>query len=247
MKISFSWQVKFGAMLIGLSLFFYLLHYAIFRDAHHIFFYLISDLAFLFLDVLIVMLVLHRMLEHRDKQSMLKKLNMVIGTFFSEAGTDILKKCAQLDPGLPGIDKGLLVTNDWTDKKFDDARKRVKGRSAELNASSGDIMDIKDFLIGKRPFLLGLLENPNLLEHESFSELLWAVFHLTDELSRRNDLRALSESDRRHLSGDIKRVYGQLIVQWLDYMRHIKRDYPYLFSLAVRTNPFDPDASVEVK
>jgi hypothetical protein len=29
-------------------------------------------------------------------------------------------------------------------------------------------------------------------------------------------------------------------------MQHLKTDYPYLFSLAVRTNPFDPDAKVEV-
>jgi len=27
----------------------------------------------------------------------------------------------------------------------------------------------------------------------------------------------------------------------------LKNDYPYLFSLAVRTNPFDPDASVQVQ
>jgi hypothetical protein len=26
-------------------------------------------------------------------------------------------------------------------------------------------------------------------------------------------------------------------------MKHLKEDYPYLFSLAVRTNPFNPDAS----
>jgi hypothetical protein len=30
-------------------------------------------------------------------------------------------------------------------------------------------------------------------------------------------------------------------------MKHLKIDYPYLFSLAVRTNPFNPDASPEVR
>jgi len=29
-------------------------------------------------------------------------------------------------------------------------------------------------------------------------------------------------------------------------MEHLKNEYPYLFSLAIRTNPFDPEASVEV-
>jgi len=29
-------------------------------------------------------------------------------------------------------------------------------------------------------------------------------------------------------------------------VQHLQGDYPYLFSLVVRTNPFDPDAKVEV-
>jgi len=95
--------------------------------------------------------------------------------------------------------------------------------------------------------LLGLLENPNLLEHESFTNLLWAVFHLTDELAHRSDLVKLPDTDYQHLAGDMKRVYHQLIIQWLNYMKHLKQDYPYLFSLAMRTNPFDINASVVVK
>lgn len=38
-----------------------------------------------------------------------------------------------------------------------------------------------------------------------------------------------------------------LAVSLVAYMKHLKEDYPYLFSLAVRTNPFDPNASAEVK
>jgi hypothetical protein len=46
---------------------------------------------------------------------------------------------------------------------------------------------------------------------------------------------------------DIKRTYVALIDRWLPYMKHLKETYPYLFSLAVRTNPFDPEASVTVQ
>jgi len=35
--------------------------------------------------------------------------------------------------------------------------------------------------------------------------------------------------------------------EWVDYMRHLKNNYPFLFSLAMRTNPFDQDASVIIK
>jgi hypothetical protein len=69
---------------------------------------------------------------------------------------------------------------------------------------------------------------------------------LTDELENRHYFTKLPESDFKHLSDDIKRVYNQLILEWLDYMKHLKKDYPYLFSLALRINPFDENASIEV-
>ena len=88
-------------------------------------------------------------------------------------------------------------------------------------------------------------ENPNLLEHESFAELLWAVSHLSEELDHRQNLGNLTQTDSKHLAGDIERAYRLLMREWLSYMEHLKKEYPYLFSLAVRTNPFDPEASVE--
>jgi hypothetical protein len=100
--------------------------------------------------------------------------------------------------------------------------------------------------VGKREFMLALLENPNLLEHESFTELLWAVFHLTEELDNRENVKQLSDADLEHISNDIKRAYIALISEWLKYMKHLKNEYPYLFSLAVRMNPFDPNAKPEI-
>lgn len=80
----------------------------------------------------------------------------------------------------------------------------------------------------------------------NLSNLLLAILHLTDELANRHDLTRLPESDHEHISEDIKRAYSQLMLQWLDYVKHLKRDYPYLFSLALRINPFDVNAVVEV-
>ena len=71
-------RVLFGLLLILLSVLFYSLHYAIFRDMHHIIIYLIGDIAFVFLEVLLVTLIIHHILNERAKQSMIKKLNMVI-------------------------------------------------------------------------------------------------------------------------------------------------------------------------
>src|SRR5262249_55930524 len=105
---------------------------------------------------------------------------------------------------------------------------------------------LRDFLVGKREFLLTLMENPNLLEHEEFTDLLWAVFHLLEELQARKELAALPHTDLDHLTGDIRRVYCHLVIAWITYLHHLKTDYPYLFSLAVRTNPLNPSARVEI-
>lgn len=74
-----------------------------------------------------------------------------------------------------------------------------------------------------------------------------ATFRMAEELLARKGQYELPESDIRHLAGDSDRVYGQLARFWLDYMRHLKKHYPYLFSLAVRTNPFDRAATAVVR
>ena len=77
-----------------------------------------------------------------------------------------------------------------------------------MNSQAGGLEELKMTLLAKREFLLRMLENPNLFEHESFTELLWAVFHLTEELASRADLNHLSDADYHHFSADIKRAYS---------------------------------------
>ncbi len=178
---------------------------------------------------------------------MLNKLNMVIGAFFSEVGRELLKNFSDFDTKSSEISHKLVITNESFEKEFLEIYKSIKNHTYNIDSKRGDLENIKNFLKEKRQFLLNLLENPNLLEHESFTNLLWAVFHLTEELTYRKDLERLPENDYQHLAEDIKRAYHLLILEWLNYMKHLKANYPYLFSLAVRTNPFDTNASVEVK
>jgi hypothetical protein len=246
MKKLFGWQVKLGAALVALSGLLYGVHYLIFGEAHHIFIYLVGDIAFVPLEVLLVALILHRLLEWHQKRSMLGKLNMVIGAFFSEAGTGVLGRLGRFDPELGELGGRLRAAGGWSRRDFLAARRELAGGERRMDAAGGDLAELKRFLLERRGFLLGLLENPNLLEHESFTEMLWAVFHLTEELAHRRDLSALGENDRLHLAGDLRRAYAALLREWLSYMAHLREDYPYLFSLAVRTNPFDPEARPEV-
>jgi voltage-gated potassium channel len=187
------------------------------------------------------------MLNRREKQARLEKLNMVIGVFFSEVGTKLLAYFSDFDPELDKIRKDLIVTKNWPEQEFVSVSKCLKDYNYRVEIHKVDLEILRSFLVGKMNFLMRLLENPNLLEHESFTELLRAVFHLAEELAAREDVRKLPAIDYEHLTGDIKRAYSLLVREWLDYMKYLKDNYPYLFSLAMRTNPFDQDASPIVK
>ncbi|MFC1752686.1 hypothetical protein ACFL96_04745 [Thermoproteota archaeon] len=243
----FKWQVILSAFLVILSAILYYLHFHIFRDAHHIFIYMLGDIAFVPIEVLLVTIIIHRLLNIREKRSTLEKLNMVIGAFFSEAGTRLLDCFSRADDNVEKIKEKLIVSSGWSDRQFLAANKRLKRYKYEIDIEKIDLRSLRDLLYDKRGFMLRLLENPALLEQQPFTDLLRATFHLAEELTSRNDLGGLPDSDMKHLAGDTNRVYGLLVGRWLDYMHYLKRNYPYLFSLAIRTNPFDKDASVVVK
>jgi hypothetical protein len=218
-----------------------------FKDVNGMLTWFLMSAAFLPLNVLVVSFILEGIINERDKRAMLKKLNMVIGVFYSEAGTVLLGLLTTFNTDTRQFSRDLIFSSRWTPKEFNAAIDNVKKYELKIDSRAGNLSDLKDFLGGKRDFLLRLLENPNLLEHETFTELLWAVFHLNDELINRTQLAGLHNADYHHISGDIKRAYALLLTEWLAYMNHLKRDYPYLYSLAVRTNPFDPDAAAEIK
>jgi hypothetical protein len=242
-----SWQVRLGFVLVALSAVLYVIHFEIFQDAHHIFVYLLGDIAFVPIEVLFVTLIIHELLGQREKRILLEKMNMIIGVFFSEAGTSLLVYFSDFDPRLDDIRQKLIVQKDWSEKEFKALSKQLKVYDYGIEIEKFDLVYLRNLLLGKREFLLRLLENPNLLEHESFTELLRAVFHLTEELKSREDINSLISSDRQHLADDIRRIYVLLVNEWLDYMEYLRNNYPYLFSLAIRTNPFDLNASPEVK
>jgi len=241
------WQLALSAVLVVAAIGLHFVHFLIFHDAHHIFIYLLGDLAFLPLEVLFVTLIINQLLSSRDKRIKLKKMNMVIGTFFSEAGGELLRSFLEFEKNSETLKALVLHDRRWADADFNRLVKQLPGYAYDIDIRSGALSGLKEFLIARRAFFLSLLGNANLLEHDKFTDLLWAVFHLTDELGHRENFDRLPASDLQHLAQDLRRAFGLLLQEWLAYMRHLKRDYPYLFSLAIRTNPFDSEASAIIK
>jgi hypothetical protein len=186
------------------------------------------------------------LLNRRERRVRREKLNMVIGVFFSEVGSKLLVYFSDLDSRVEQIKRDLVVKGDWTDAQFHEVAERIRGYDYHVDAGQVDFEHLRTFLTQRREFMLRLLENPTLMEHELFTDLLLAVFHLTEELTHRKKVTELPATDQAHLAGDVKRIYGLLVYEWLDYLHYLKINYPYLFSLAIRTNPFDEKATAVV-
>jgi hypothetical protein len=233
-------------LLLMISIALYTVDYLFFGRAQDISAGFLGNFAFLPIYVLFVTLVIERVIRERERHAIRQKLNMVIGLFFNEVGTDLLRNITGFLDDPHDLIERLKVTVYWSDRDFKNAASFMAHWDQKVNSRTGDLASLRDYLVGKKGALLGLLENPNLLEHEAFTDLLWAVSHLLQELEARSSLTGLPDTDLNHLSGDIQRAYSHLLREWLIYMQHLKADYPYLYSLAVRMNPMDPDARPEV-
>lgn len=186
-------------------------------------------------------------ISERERSERLRKMNMLVGVFFSECGTDLLRKFSAADPVIGEVRATLVVSGTWSPEDFASAGAALARHTIRIDSREIDLPALHDFLSKNKSLMVTMLENPHLIEHDTFTELMQALFHLAEELRVRDRLTGLPESDYAHLSGDINRVYALLTREWLAYMQHLKANYPYLFSLAMRTNPFDNNASPIVK
>jgi len=175
------------------------------------------------------------------------RLNMLVGVFFTETGNDLLRMFAGLDPDIASVRQNFLVTPQWSAAEFRQLKKRLAGHEHNIDPALLNLEEMRRYLHGQGDLLVRQLENADLTENENYAELLWAAVHLRDELAARPSFTDLPATDTAHIANDIKRVYALLTPQWLDYMQYLKNRYPFLFSLALRTNPFveNPDAVVK--
>jgi hypothetical protein len=242
-----SWQVRLGLVLVALSVLTYLAYYLIFNNLHDMLMYATGDLAFVFINVLLVTLIIQTLLERREREALMGKMSTVIGAFFSEVGRPLALLLTKNGTRMPDFGTDLRYGVSWTEKDYDRATEMLAAQEIDLRLDANDLQEIKSMLMEKRGFLLGMMENPNLLEHERFTELLLALFHVQEELMNRKDVLTLPPSDIAHLNKDVTRAFSLMVREWILHMRHLQKNYPYLFSLAVRTNPFDPEADSVVK
>lgn len=243
---SSKWLVKMGFAFALISCVLYFLFYVLFHDTEFISHHLLNDIAFLPIEVFLVATVFEKLMGRREEKARLERMHMIIGAFFHEVGADLVKTLAKNDSQAIKTGQEYALNETWSKSDFTRFKTHLNHNIPQLQISITSLVELRDIFFSKREYLLRLMEN-DLMESEHFSQLLLAILHLFEELQLRQDLQILKPSDFAHLSSDVRRVYLLLNEQWIDYLYHLKETAPYLFSLAVRTNPFNPEASVEVE
>ncbi len=240
------WTVLLALGLLTTSMVIYTLHYIVFGDLQFITRGGFASLAFVPIQGLVVTLIIAELMVIMSRGARMQKMNMVIGVFFSELGTRFLRALYINDPQAMTLRETFESAGDLNSREVGSLLKKINDYPFRVNIERTGLEDLRQMLTSRRDFMVRLLENPSLLENENFTNMLWAMFHLTEELDARTDLSQIPESDFEHLRGDISRSYGHLFKEWLMYMRHLHDNYPFLYSFAMRTSPIEPEKQVEV-
>lgn len=241
-----SWYITTAIWLVLTSVVIYAVQVYIFRRPTETEFYLLQDLAFLPVQVLLVSIVLNSLLKAREQMELEQKMTMVIGIFFTQMGNELLRSLSAFDGNLRETREILDIKIAWKDSDFESAKKRLEAHKYAMDCHRADLHELKQMLVDNCSLLRELLANPNLLEHGTFTEILWAVTHLSQELTLRPDLDHLPQADYEHLNLDMQRAYSRMLSEWLSYLRQLKQHHPYMFSFVVRMNPFTPHPSAVI-
>ena len=245
----YAWELRLSLILIALSAVIFAVKLLLLGDSgeSNTFSYIFNALGFLPLNVLFVTLLLNTLLTRRAKKAQQEKLKMVVGLFFSELGTTLLRMFVKHDSDAFHLCSILSVDKSWTSKRYEEALDELSAYHGNISMSGENLQEVSVLLNAKHDFLLRLVENPVFLEGERTADLMQAVFHLSEELSDRSDFASLPKADIAHLNGDVRRVYLWLLKVWLSHMEYLSQKYPYLLSLSLRKSPFDERADVVVR
>lgn len=221
-----------GLLLVLVSILMFTIQNYLFHQEEEAMFLLFEDLAFLPVEVFIVTILFKRFLDLSELKKKIKKNNVVITTFYVEAGLVILQAMKEFNLNL----QEFLLAIEAKSQGGQRNASALEKFEVVMEADPLKLPTLYKIMKEKKSFMLSLLENSNLLEHDSFTDMLWAVFHVADELEMR-DLEALEQEEIAHLSLDLKRAYSALTAEWLEHLEYLNREYPFLYQTAMKKNP----------
>lgn len=221
--------IKISLVLIFLTIILFLIHYLIFGQGYNTAYYSLMSVCLIPINILAVTIVFENILEYNSKKEKLNKLNMLVGIFFSEIGYELMRIIISSDANAKNLISSFSNLNE--------VEKIIKNHKHNINIHQIDIANLENLISDNNTILITAISNDNVLEHEIFTDLLMSIMHLKEELSfmKKNNLYDI---DFQHLKIDIMRVYKNLTLQWIKYLYHLEKFYPYLYKNAIQVNPF---------
>lgn len=232
-------NIIIGGGLVLLSLILHYIHVLIFKDVHHTMIFLVADIAFIPMEVFFTSMILERMLERREKEHGKEKLNMLVGVFYAEIGTQLLAYFVEQDDRV-SICKKLRIQDPsvWDEDYFKRLQQLNSTYHYEVSLAKVDLVELKQMLHEGKNLLITLMTTESLHDHETFTEMLMLIMHLKEELDVR-DISSLNESERLHLEQDMTALYRYLTYEWCYYLNYLSKHYPGLFNTAIMLSPFN--------
>jgi hypothetical protein len=217
------------AILICLSSILFFLHYSMFGQLENTIYYSFMSLCFIPINILAVTLVFEKLVERRIRLERASKLNMLVGLFFSDIGFVLLKLIVASD------EKIKILELDFNDLKS--SRYKFNRHDHNSDFEKINFTELEKLVVGSRDILSSLISNENVLEHQTFADLLMSLMHLRDEIIF-IEHKEVTQDDWNHINVDLIRVYKNLTFEWINYLEHLKRFYPYQYKGAIKFNPF---------
>ena len=128
-----SWKAKFSILMIILIIIIYGSNYLVLGDAEHIISYIWTHLGFIPVDILIVAFLLDEIIERKEKEAMLEKLDMLMSTFFSEVGNDLINQLSTVNK-YKASTENLKSIKNWNDADYENKLNELKNSNVDFSA-----------------------------------------------------------------------------------------------------------------
>lgn len=226
-------------LLILLVILFYYIYYFIFGGIKSLMESLIMSIATIPLDILVTGFIANYIVEKKEREKKENEMNMIIGIFYNQVGTEVLDVLVKADNCIENIRNTALIKKDWKQEQYKILYEKLNQYEYCVDINKLDLSKLKDILLKNEDFFIDLILNPTIQDKELFTETIVAMIHLKDELNDRFIGEELDDYEKVHITVDLNMAYKSLALRWVDYMYHLQTLYPQLFTKALVTSPFD--------
>ena len=144
-----SWKVKFSILMIILIIIIYGSNYLVLGDAEHIISYIWTHLGFIPVDILLVAFILDEIIEKKEKEAMLEKLDMLMSTFFSEVGNELISQLSSVNKYKTNTENLKSIKN-WEDADYENKLNELKSTTVDFSAIDMTSEDREEFLENRK-------------------------------------------------------------------------------------------------